>query len=138
MNTSADIRPFRRGEGYLSFMGYLQIATGALSVLFSAGAVLTGLGDSSLLNPVATAEDATNWLMALLTGYITLQMTVGWIPGVLQIVAGVCCLRHRAPGFVIFASWVNLINFPHGTTTALLMLYGISRRDLLHGFRRGS
>ena len=136
MNTSADVRPYRRGEGYLAFMGYLQILTGTLSVLFSATAVLTGLGDSSLLNPAATAGDANGWFMAILTGYITLQMTVGWIPGLLQIAAGVCCLRHRAPGFVTFASWVNLVNFPHGTTTSLMMLYGISRWDLLHGFAR--
>ena len=117
-------------------MGYLQILTGALSVLFSAFAVLTGLGDRSLLNPAVTAGDATGWFMALVIGYITLQMTVGWVSGALQVAAGICCLRHRAPGFVIFASWVNLVSFPHGTTTALLMLYGISRRDLLRGFGR--
>ena len=136
MTTSADIHPYRRGEGYLAFLGYLQILTGALSVLFSASAVLTGLADTSLLNPADTAGDSRGWFMALVSGYISLQMTVGWIPGALQIAAGICCLRRRAPGFVIFASWVNLVSFPHGTTTALLVLYGISRRDLLHGFGR--
>jgi len=136
MNPSADVQPYRRGEGYLVFMGYLQILTGALSVLFSAAAVLTELSDSSLLNPAVTAGEASGRFIALITGYITLQITMGWIPCALQIVAGICCLRRRAPGFVIFASWVNLVVFPQGTMTSLLMLFGISRRDLLNGFSR--
>jgi hypothetical protein len=50
-------------------------------------------------------------------------------------VAGSCCLRGKGPRLVGLASLVSLINFPHGTVAAILMLHGLRRPEIVRAFR---
>lgn len=133
--------PMRRGEGYLYFMATLQIAAGALSVLFSLLALLryASVGEASLLNPVVVADafdglGAGN-LNSIIAGYVGFQVTYGWVMGLLLIIAGVCCLKRREKPIVAAAAALNLFNFPHGTTVGIMMLHGLTRPGISHAFR---
>jgi hypothetical protein len=136
---SRDTTRFPRGQGYLYFMAWLQIAAGALTTLFSVFGVFHGLvNDSSLLNPVEVGGESHGFWLGLVSGYIVFQMTYGWIFGLLHVASGVCCFGSRARGFVIFANAVNLLNFPHGTTVAFLTLHGMGVRSIARVFKGGA
>lgn len=125
-----------RGEGYLMFAGYLQVAVGVLSVLFSLMALVPqASGSASLLQHVISGQAFGGPAASLIGGYLAFQISFGWLMGLHMIVSGVCCLRHRAKSFVAAASMVNMINFPHGTTAALVMLHGLTRPDISQAFR---
>ena len=132
--------PLARGEGYLTFMGYLQIAVGVLTVVFSAVAIAEAawIGHTGLFNPVNAATyfggRATGSFTSLLAGYVAFQISYGWLMGAMLIAAGVCCLKRIARRFVAAVSVVNLVNFPHGTTVAILMLHGLSRPGIAGAF----
>lgn len=135
MLTSTSVQPMTRGVGYLYFMGYLQIGVGVLTIAFSALGIIQGLSSfPGLLSPSAVLDSASGWLVPILWAYMSFQISFGWIFGLLMIVAGVCCLLRRTRGFVATAAWMNLANFPHGTTAAIMMLHGLSRPGIAGAF----
>jgi len=71
----------------------------------------------------------------LLAVYLALQVSVGWVMGLLLVASGTCCLRRKARSFVSAASIVNLLHFPHGTTVAALVLHGLRRPAVADAFR---
>lgn len=124
------------GEGQLTALGYLQIGTGSLTVLMSLLAVApVMMGSSGLFDPVKMFSYASGPLDRLIAGYVLLQLTLGWVAGGLQLAAGSYCLRGKRPRLVGFASLVSLINFPHGTVAAILMLHGLRRPEIAQAFR---
>lgn len=130
----------RCGAGYLYFVGILQIGAGLLSVLFSLLAFLqVGLAESGgLLDPQQVAHrfaghGSEGWA-SLVAGYVSFHVTYGWILGLLLISAGVCCIKLRARRLVWFSSLLNLLNFPHGTTAALMTWHGLSRDRISGAF----
>lgn len=126
----------RRGEGYLYFMAYLQILAGVLSLLFSVFAIARAVsaGDLNMLNLTATTAgydgSSPGFLETLLAGYMVVQLTFGWLMGLALIGSAICCLKHTGRRFIVIASVLNLFNFPHGTTVAIMMLHGLSRRGI--------
>jgi|GEM_PF-1685027 len=143
MDTSSETTPESPpGEGYLSFVGYLQIVAGVLTMLFSLfGMALAFAADEgSWLNPAAvydayegTAEGVV--LLKLTATYVAVQLVLGWAFGLLLIVAGAFCLKPRAKRFVAAAAIINLVNFPHGTTVGILVLHGLGRPGVVQAFR---
>lgn len=124
------------GEGQLTALGYLQIGTGSLTVLMSLMAVTHVLaGPSGLFAPAKLFSYSADFFDRLIAAYVLLQLTLGWVAGALQLVAGSCCLRGKGPRLVRLASVVSLINFPHGTVAALLMLHGLGRPEITRAFR---
>jgi len=118
----------RSGSGYFNFMGHLQIWAGALTILFSCmtlGMALIG-GDSVLFNPEALGAYSTAATMVSL--YLAFQINFGWIFGVLLLLSGIGCLKSRWKPLVKVSAIVNLLNFPHGTTIALMTLHGLNRQ----------
>ncbi len=125
----------RPGEGYLTALGYLQIGTGSLSLLMSLMLFFQAMfSHSELLNPVVAFDSSFDLLDRAIATYVSLQLSIGWIAGALQLAAGICCLHGRHLRLVGVASLVSLANFPHGTMAAILMVLALRRRDLAHGF----
>jgi len=123
---------FPRGVGYLTFMGYFQIGVGLLTVLFSALAIFQGsIIDPQLLNPMVAGEASRGFFGRMIAGYMAFQMVFGWLLGTMMIMAGVCCLQLRGRTFVTVSAVLNLLNFPHGTTAAILMLHGFRRQEVI-------
>lgn len=126
-----DVHPHslsRPGDGYLAALGYLQIGAGAFTLLMSLMALIQGLmGSAELLDPVKVFGLSTGFFDRAIATYVSLQLSFGWVAGLLQLAAGICCLNARRPGFVAVASVVSLANFPHGTMTAILMLHGLNQ-----------
>lgn len=124
------------GEGSLTALGYLQIGTGALTLMMS---LMAGtqwlLGNADLLDPAKIFGLANGLLDQAIAAYVSLQLSLGWIAGALQLVAGICCLNGRRPRFVTAASIVSLANFPHGTMAAILMLHGLRHREITQAFQ---
>lgn len=120
---------FPRGVGYLTFMGYFQIGVGLLTVIISAFAIL--IIDPQLLNPVVAGEASRAFFGRLIAGYMACQMVFGWLLGPMMIIAGVCCLQLRGRTFVTVSAVLNLLNFPHGTTAAIMMLHGFRRQEVV-------
>lgn len=134
MKTSMSIPSsvFPRGVGYLTFMGYFQIGVGLLTVLFSALAIFQGaIIDPQLLNPAVAGEASRGFFGRMIAGYMAFQMTFGWLLGAMMIMAGVCCLQLRGRTFVTVSAVLNLLNFPHGTTAAIMMLHGFRRQEVV-------
>ncbi len=126
----------KSGEGQLIALGYLQIGTGSLTVLMSLlAAAPIMMGSSGLFDPVKMFSYASGPIDRLIAGYVLLQLTLGWVAGGLQLAAGNCCQRGKRPRLVGFASLVSLINFPHGTVAAVLMLFALRRPEIAHAFR---
>ena len=125
----------RPGEGYLAALGYLQIGTGSLSLLMSLMLFFQMMfSESALLNPSTAFDSSSDLLDRLIATYVSLQLSIGWLAGGLQLASGICCLQARHPRFVLAASLVNIANFPHGTMAGILMLLALRRPDLQHGF----
>lgn len=123
------------GAGQLTALGYLQIGTGSLTVLMSLMALTqTMAGPSGLFDPAKLFSYSSDFFDRLIAAYVLLQLTLGWVAGGLQLVAGVCCLRGRRPRLIGLASVVSLINFPHGTVAALLMLHSLRRPEITRAF----
>ena len=124
--------PFPRGVGYLAFMAYLQIGVGLLTILFSAFAIFqVFIIDPQLLNPVIAGETSRSFFGRLIAGYMAFQMMFGWLLGAMMIMAGICCLQLRGRTFVTASAVLNLLNFPHGTTAAIMMLHGFRRQEVV-------
>lgn len=133
LRASPDFQP---GEGQLTALGYLQIGTGCLTVLMSILALAQMLlGPTELFNPANAFNYSSDLFDRAIAAYVILQLTVGWVAGGLQLASGCCCLRCKRPRLVYAASLVSLINFPHGTVAALLMLSGFGRPEIAHAFR---
>lgn len=133
-------KPFRRGAGYLYFVGILQIGAGMLSLLFSLLAFAhAGSADAGgLLDPRQVAyrfagHGSEGWA-SFVAGYLSFHVTYGWIFGLLLITAGICCMRRRGRWLVRFSSLLNLLNFPHGTTAALMTWHGLNRDRISGAF----
>ncbi|MDF1814301.1 MAG: hypothetical protein P1V20_19000 [Verrucomicrobiales bacterium] len=133
---TATTQNFKRGEGYLFFSGWLQIATGILSIIFS------GLG--LFLIPGVTMGAAfdfteTHYLNSfagkVINYFMIWQIALGWLTGLIMVVSGWLCLRMKGREFVKWASVVNLLNFPHGTTVAIMTLHGLAQRKITSAFR---
>lgn len=133
--------PFPQGAGYFYFVGMLQIAAGTLSVLFSLLGFLQAraAGVTNLLEPQRVADwfawQGVEGSASIIAGMVAFQLAFGWIFGALLIAAGICSLKRWACGFVWFATVVNLFNFPHGTTVALMTWHGLRRRGISRAFR---
>lgn len=125
----------RPSDGYLAALGYLQIGTGSLSLMMSLMLFFQAMfSHSELLSPATALDSSFDLLDRAIATYVSLQLSVGWIAGALQLAAGICCLNARNRRLVWFASIVSLANFPHGTMAALLMVLALRRPDLTHGF----
>jgi hypothetical protein len=123
-------------EGQLIALGYLQIGTGTLTVMMSLLALSQLLfGSLDMLNPARAFAHSTDFFDRAIAAYVVLQLTVGWIAGGLQLAAGRCCLRGRGSRLVALASVVSLVNFPHGTVAAILMLWALGRPEIAQAFR---
>lgn len=133
--------PFPRGAGYFYFTGVLQIGAGVLNLLFSLLGFLQAraAGVGGLLEAQGLAEwfsgRGLEGSAAVIAGLVAFQIAFGWIFGLLLIAAGICSLKCRARGFVWFSTVVNLFNFPHGTTVALMTWHGLNRRGIARAFR---
>lgn len=129
----------RTGDGYLAALGYLQIGAGAFTILMSLMALAPGLlGNAELFDPVKVFGQSTGFFGRAIAAYVSLQLGFGWLAGVLQLAAGICCLHGRRPGLVGTASVVSLLNFPHGTMAAILMLHGLRHEAVAEAFHRGA
>lgn len=126
----------RPGEGFLAALGYLQIGTGVLSLTMSLMFFFQALfSHSELLNPALAFDSSSELIDRAIATYVSLQLTIGWLAGTLQLLAGVCCLRGRRPRFVGAAALVSLANFPHGTMAAILMLISLRRPEIAQAFQ---
>jgi len=130
---------FPRGTGYLYFIGFLQILTGVLGVLFSIFGLLNSeaVGAGGVLDPQQVAESFSGrfeGLISLLVGFISFQTRYGWALGLLLIASGLCCLKRRGRVLVWVSTLVNLFNVPHGTTAALMTWHGLNRRRIAQAF----
>lgn len=131
-----------RGEGYLLFTGYLQLVAGALTILFSGMAIVMAMsaGDVSWMNPFAAAgmfgSAEGGFFVKLIGAYMGLQIAFGWIFGLLMVASGVLSLRKKGRRFVTTSAIINLFNFPHGTTVAILVLHGIARPGISGAFEK--
>jgi hypothetical protein len=129
-----------RGEGYLLFTGYLQIVAGVLTILFSAITIVAAMlaGDASWINPVTVSQSfgsaEAGFFFKLITVYMAMQISFGWIFGILMVVGGVLSLRKNGRRFITTSAIINLFNFPHGTTVAILVLHGMSRPGISGAF----
>jgi len=65
------------------------------------------------------------------------EFAFGWIFGLLMIVSGALSIRKKGRRFVTTSAIINLFNFPHGTTVAILVLHGIARPGISGAFRDG-
>jgi len=142
--SSSNHEPFRRGAGYLHFAGLLQIIAGTLSLAFSAlgSSVAMAFGVENLFDPRAAADrfagDGVAGLGNLVAEFAAFQASYGWIFGLLLVVAGICTMRLRARRFIWTSTLVNLANFPHGTTVALLTWHGLTRPGVARAFDAAS
>ncbi len=101
-----------------------------LTVTMSLMALLQAIiGHSELLNPMRAFDHAADLLDRAIAAYVLLQLTLGWVAGALQIAAGRHCMRGNASRLVWIASWVSLVNFPHGTIAAIFTLLALFRHD---------
>jgi hypothetical protein len=127
----------RPGEGYVAALGYLQIGAGVLTLTMSLMAVSQLLaGNAELLDPVRVFGLTTGFVDQAIATYVSLQLSLGWVAGALQLVAGICCLHGRRPRLVGVASVISLANFPHGTMAAILMLHGLHHGEIAQAFER--
>lgn len=132
--------PLPLGEGYLLFVGYLQLVAGAMTILFSVLtiALATLAGDASWLNPITVIRSfgspEAGFFVKLIGTYAALQVAFGWIFGLLLVVSGILCISKRGRRFVTATAIINLFNFPHGTTVALLVVHGITRPGISGAF----
>ena len=124
-----DVHPHsasRTDTDYSTALGYLQIGTGSLTLLMSFMALCQwALGHDEMLNLGEVFGLSSGLLDRAISAYVSLQLSLGWIAGGLQLAAGVCCLSGRRQRFVGVASLVSLLNFPHGTMAAILTLNGL-------------
>ena len=90
---------------------------------------------SELLNPATVFHSSSDWLDGAITTFVSLQLSVGWVAGALQLTAGICCLRSRRVRLVCAASLVSLANFPHGTMAAILTLVSLRRHEVADAFQ---
>lgn len=139
MDQSTPQSAVRGGDGYLAALAYLQIGTGILSLTMSLMFLFQGLFvDSALLHPSIAFSTSGDLLDRLIAGYVSLQLSVGWVAGSLQLAAGICCLQARRGRFVCAAALVSLANFPHGTMAAILTLTGLRRPEVGAAFAGGA
>jgi hypothetical protein len=126
------------GDGYLAALGYLQIGTGSLTLVMSLMAFSQWLlGNAELLDPTKVFGLANGFIDRAIAAYVSLQLSLGWAAGALQLAAGICCLRGRRPRLVWMASFVSLANFPHGTMAAILMLHALCHGEISLAFQAG-
>jgi hypothetical protein len=112
------------GEDSLTALGYLQVGAGSLTIAMSLMALCPILlGHGELLDPTKVFGFASGFLDRAIATYVSLQLSVGWIAGTLQLIAGIGCLHGKITRLTAVASVVSLINVPHGAITAVLMLY---------------
>ncbi len=127
------VRSFQPGEGYLYFVGQLQIVAGVLTVLFSLLTMIQAwtVNATAIMSPAeiysAFGSPHGGWFNKLLAAYMSFQVMFGWIIGLLMISAGICCLKNRGRTWVALTACLSLVNFPHGTTVALMVLHGLTR-----------
>ena len=125
----------RPGDGYLAALGYLQIGAGCLSLTMSLMLFFQAIfSHSELLNPAIAFEAGSSLIDRAIATYVSLQLSLGWLAGALQLAAGLCSLRGRHPRLVWFASLVSLANFPHGSMAAILVLLGLRRPEVAQSF----
>ena len=133
--------PFQRGQGYLYFIGHLQIIAGILSIVLSLFVMMQAYSMRStlLLGPIEVyqtfAGGQSGGLEKLIAASLSMQMMFGWILGLMMISAGICCLRNKGRAWVTFVTAANLLNFPHGTTVALIIIHGLTRPGIRGAFR---
>jgi hypothetical protein len=126
----------RPGDGYVAALGYLQIGSGVLSLTMSLMALVQALfSHSELFHPTTALGLSSELLDNAITAYVLLQLSLGWVAGGLQLAAGYCCLHSRRARLVWVASLISLANFPHGTMSAILMLLGLRRPEVIEAFR---
>jgi hypothetical protein len=125
----------RPGDGYLAALGYLQIGTGSLSLMMSLMLFFQAMfSHSELLSPATAFDSSSDLLDRAIATYVSLQLSIGWLAGALQLAAGICCVHARNPRLVWVASLVSLANFPHGTMAGLLTILALRRPELTPGF----
>lgn len=118
---------------------YLQIAAAVFFVLGAFHLILSVLGIWLKLFAVETTEIQVvipnapdeGFLFTLLYAYLIFQVYLGWLVGVLTIVAGRLCLLERAHGFIKGVAIMNWFFFPAGTVVGVLA-FGDLRRDSVH------
>lgn len=140
--TELETTPLPRGEGYLAFMGSLQIGAGVLTAFFSMLAIAQAWAVNAhvIMSPTeiyqAFGGYGTGPFSRLIAGFISFQAMFGWMLGLVMIGGGICCLRRRGRAWVWLAGVIGLINFPHGTTVAVMVLHGLAQREIAAAFRK--
>lgn len=133
--TASPSAPLPAGVGYLTFMGYFQVGIGVLTLLFSAFAIFQGtVIDPLPFKPESVTDASRGFWGRLIVSYIAFQMFFGWLLGVMMILAGTGCLQLRGRTLVTISTWLNFINFPHGTMAAILMFIGLGQPEVLNAF----
>ena len=133
--------PFQRGQGYLYFIGNLQIIAGILSIVLSLFVMLQAYSMRStlILGPIEVYQTfgglQSGVVEKLIAASLSMQMMFGWVLGLMMISAGIYCLRNKARTWVTFVTAVNLLNIPHGTTVALIIIHGLTRPGIRGAFR---
>ena len=133
--------PFPHGKGYLYFIGNLQIIAGILSIVLSLFVMLQAYSMHStlLLGPIEIYQTfgglQSGQFAKLIATSLSMQMMFGWVLGLMMISAGICCLRNKGRAWVTFVTAANLLNFPHGTTVALITIHGLTRPGIRGAFR---
>ncbi len=129
----------RPDAGHLAALGYLQVGTGGLTITMSVMALLQALlGHHELFNPARAFDHSTDLFDRAIAAYVLLQLTLGWVAGGLQLAAGIQCMRANPSRLVWIASFVSLVNFPHGTIAAFFTLLGLSRAGIADGKSAGA
>lgn len=125
----------RGDDGYLAALAYLQIGSGILSLTMSLMFIFQALViHTPLLDPALAFSSTANLLDRAIATYVSLQLTIGWVAGSLQLAAGYFCLKASRSRFVHAASLVSLANFPHGTMSAILTLTALRRPEVTGAF----
>lgn len=125
----------RGNDGYLAALAYLQIAAGALSLTMSLMFIFQAIFiHTPLLDPALAFSSTANLLDRAIATYVSLQLTIGWVAGSLQLAAGYFCLKARRCQLVHVASLVSLANFPHGTMSSILTLTALRRPEVAEAF----
>lgn len=129
----------KRG-GYFYFVGVLLIGAGTLSVLFSLFGFLQvklagawGLLDPEEVANLFTGRGSDGWAN-FVAGYVSFHLASGWIFGALFILGGIFSIQRRARSFIWVSTVINLFNFPHGTTVALMAWHGLKSPHIPNPF----
>lgn len=120
---------------YLPVLGATLIATGIVYLALSLLPALVAATHDKELNPNVQGFAAFGWIVDAISlspkGIVALglllQITLGWILGVLTIAAGLSTLRKERLSFVRKVTVANLFYLPIGSTVGAVALLGLKR-----------